>query len=109
VKTEPADPLDPQRTSPVGQLKPNDLGLFDMYGNVWEWTQDRVARHSRGDVREDREDGALRISDVEARTRRGGAFPYEAAMERSAERGTIGSLPATRRDNVGFRIARSMP
>jgi formylglycine-generating enzyme required for sulfatase activity len=107
-KDDPVDPTDPQRTSHVGRLKPNPLGLFDVYGNVWEWTQDRVERFQTPDVIEDREDPVLRVSDRDARTRRGGAFSYGAVFARSALRGPVTSFPTTRRDNVGFRIARTI-
>ena len=108
-KNDPVDPTDPQRTWPVGQLKPNDFGLFDIYGNVWEWCQDRMQPYAtmRG-VYSDTEDPILLVSDKVARARRGGSFPYEAAMQRSAERGTKNALPILRRDNVGFRVARTL-
>jgi formylglycine-generating enzyme required for sulfatase activity len=108
TKDDPVDPTDPQHTERVGSLKPNPLGLFDVYGNVWEWTQDRVERFQTSDVVEDREDSILRVSDGAARTRRGGAFPYGAAFARSASRGPVTSLPTNRRDNLGFRIARTV-
>lgn len=108
-KSDPADPNDPKRTWPVGQLKPNDLGLFDMYGNVWEWGQDRRLEYPLGSaVHEDVEDLVLKVMNAQPRTRRGGSFSYEAAVMRSAHRGSpSGYPPMQRRDNVGFRVART--
>jgi formylglycine-generating enzyme required for sulfatase activity len=34
-----------QRSHPVGTRKPNDLGMFDMQGNAWEWCQDTHDRY----------------------------------------------------------------
>lgn len=106
-KNDPPDPADPQRTWPVGQLKLNDFGLFDVYGNVWEWTQSPLRTFEPGVAREDVEDDVLRITDTMALVRRGGSFSYEAAMMRSAHRGPMTAFPTNRRDTVGFRVART--
>jgi formylglycine-generating enzyme required for sulfatase activity len=98
-----------ERAYPVGQLLPNQWGLFDMLGNVWEWTLDRRQQYPDGSsVTMDAEDTRLRISNDVARTRRGGSFSYEWFTVRSAHRGDTTYFPNQTRDSVGFRVARTI-
>ena len=99
-----------ERAYPVKQLLPNAWGLYDMLGNVWEWTFDRRQPYpSDGRLTDDSEDTVLQVSNNVARTRRGGSFAYEWFTVRSAHRGDVTYFPHQTRDNVGFRIARTMP
>jgi formylglycine-generating enzyme required for sulfatase activity len=92
-----------ERTHRVGRLKPNDFGLFDIHGNVWNWCQERYkpyAQPKEGKALNDIED-FLRINNQENRVLRGGAFDSRAVLVRSALRDGYG--PAIRNINVAFR------
>lgn len=69
---------------------------------------ERVLPYPTEGTHVDVEEDVRVITDSVPRVRRGGGFPYEAAMMRSAARGTITALPFQRRDNVGFRVARTI-
>jgi formylglycine-generating enzyme required for sulfatase activity len=95
------------RTWPVGQLRPNDLGLFDVHGNLWQWCQDRWQEYPEvpeGKVHEDREDTAA-VTDADNRVMRGGAFSDLPLYIRCAQRD--GSRPTTQFLIVGLRVART--
>jgi len=96
-----------ERTWPVGSLKPNDFGLFDMQGDVFTWCQDRYATYAveqSGKAAKDREN-ASPLLDKAGRVLRGGGFYSLPGNLRSANRAW--HQPGYRINNVGFRPART--
>ncbi len=91
-----------EQTHPVGQKKPNVWGLFDMHGNVWEWTWDWYGEYPSGSVNDPL--GAGRGS---YRVLRGGGWRDDAQICRSANR--IINSPFNRSSILGFRLSRSFP
>jgi formylglycine-generating enzyme required for sulfatase activity len=90
---------------PAGRLKPNDLGLFDVLGNVHEWCSE--AYHP---AIENQDVAALihaEFSEDVARSVRGGSMIDSVAYLRSADRGRSG--PLGRNIDHGFRLARTYP
>lgn len=93
-----------RQTEPVGFSAPNAFGLYDMHGNVVEWTKDCFHVYLDGIPT----DGSAWVIDCdrggEGNVFRGGAFTGGSAQMRSAARqATIG-----REVNLGFRIAREL-
>ena len=89
------------REHPVGQKKINELGLYDMSGNVWEWCQDWYAddyylesssRNPQGPI-----SGSYRVI-------RGGAWFEDSTELRVTNRSQL--KPNSNDNIIGFRIAR---
>jgi formylglycine-generating enzyme required for sulfatase activity len=97
-----------ERGWPVGSKKPNDLGLFDLHGNVYTWCQESYKGDypaaKEGEVIEDKEDD-LSINNTGTRVLRGGSFLNPASNVRSAYRNI--NVPTHRGYLVGFRLART--
>jgi formylglycine-generating enzyme required for sulfatase activity len=88
-------------TMPAATFAANGFGLFQMHGNVAEWTQDCwTPSYDRAPG----DGSALGSGECSKRALRGGAFGYAAAAIRSAYR--EGGYAQDRYAHVGFRVAR---
>jgi formylglycine-generating enzyme len=70
----------------VGLKKPNPWGLYDMYGNVAEWTHDHCVNYSTADFMRNAAQNWARTDKIDPRTVRGGSWEFAAEKCRSASR-----------------------
>jgi formylglycine-generating enzyme required for sulfatase activity len=94
-----------ERTWPVGQKRPNDLGLFDLYGSATNWCAEPFLPYPRGRV-EDKE-YLEAVENADGRVIRGASSLYRPFLVRSAYRASF--PPATSNSTTGLRIARTLP
>lgn len=91
--------------SPVASLEPNSFGLYDILGNVWEWTQDCYVLPYPEDG--PRDGTAVEVDgDCERRTVRGGSWQTRPSRFAVAWRGR--DAPAEGFGTFGLRVARSI-
>lgn len=88
----------------VSSYPPNNWGLYDMHGNVWEWTSDWMADYSKRNNTDPSNHDLKGNSDENLRTKvlRGGSFYDEASFARSGNRWNYAPSIAT--GYIGFRI-----
>jgi formylglycine-generating enzyme required for sulfatase activity len=89
-----------EKTRPVKSYQPNDWGLYDMHGNVWEWCADWYSDKLLGGT------DPTGPNTGSGRVVRGGSWDYGREWCRSAYRAWI--APDVRSARLGFRAAVSV-
>ena len=90
-----------RKTHPVGEKKPNGLGIFDMSGNVFEWVEDRYSENAYANhaLSNPRFEGSMSLKHV----LRGGSWNCVQRDIRTAAR--YARFPNVSENSMGFRVA----
>jgi formylglycine-generating enzyme required for sulfatase activity len=90
-------------TTPVGRYRANNFGLYDISGNVWEWTCSEYDKNYKGGEKQCL--GKNNASNGDLLVARGGSFNDTPRRLRMDNR--YGYWPWERLDHWGFRLART--
>lgn len=92
-----------KQTAPVGSFPPNNFGLYDMVGNVFEWVEDCYHPNYENAPTDG---SSWTTGDCSDRVIRGGSWDLPPGANRSAIR--LGVSAGLRTKNMGFRVARTL-
>lgn len=89
------------RPHPVALYGANEVGIYDMSGNVWEWVADNFQPYKAGELK----DPLVNVNDTLMHSVRGGSFTDRQSKCRTSARD--GNWPDYKQTNLGLRLAMS--